>query len=216
MSNYLQSEFSLPTLRERMRDHPGMYIGRKLDQAGLHFLLGQVLSEAVDPGAMNSCTKLHATIRADGSLQVEDNGRGLPIGPFEYGANRLPIEDVLSVILFNHPNQQVYTEFGFLVLYGPMLNAVSSRLIVDTQWQGTRYGVDFTDSEVTQPLHSLGATPASGTMIDFMPDIELFSEQALKLELLETYVTKLAEKQRGAEFVLKDERSGVEARFNSG
>ncbi len=159
------------SFRDMFRDHPGMFIGHALNSEGLHILIRYLLTEVVGRESQNDCSRVEVTIRADNSIVIQDNGRGLPLGPFNYGINQLPIEKVFALILVNHPDQSTYLEFGFLVFMGPILNAASQALEIETNWKGKCYRLSFERGEVREPLHMIGDSTQRGTRIVFKPDL---------------------------------------------
>src|SRR5260221_244380 len=104
MTEYIQAK----SLRERFRDHPTMYIGRGHDLQGLLLLIRELLKDSVRDEAQNNCSRLEVALKSDNSIVVIDNGRGLPLGPFDYGQSQPSLEKLFTMnLLFNHPNAEI-------------------------------------------------------------------------------------------------------------
>ena len=201
-----------------VRKRPGMYIG-STGLAGLHHLIWEVVDNSVDEAMAGYCTRIGVTLLADGGCRVDDNGRGIPVDPYPSGPHRgkSAAEVVLTVL---HAGGKFGGE-GYKVsggLHGvgvSVVNALSTRLVVEIDRDGTRHRQEFLNGGRPQgKLAPIGATPtrgrSTGTTVVFWPDPVIFAAEGTEfvartvLERLQT----MAFLNRGLEIVFVDERPG--------
>ncbi len=199
-----------------VRKRPGMYIG-STGLAGLHHLIWEVVDNAVDEAMAGFCTRIVVTLQADGGCRVEDDGRGVPVDPYPSGPHKgkSAAEVVLTVL---HAGGKFGGE-GYKVsggLHGvgvSVVNALSERLFIEIDKQGTRYQQEYAKGGRPQgKLTAVGPTPskgrANGTTVTFWPDPVVFASEGTEfvsrtvLERLQT----MAFLNRGLEIVFHDER----------
>jgi len=199
-----------------VRKRPGMYIG-STGLAGLHHLIWEVVDNSVDEAMAGFCTRIGVTLQADGGCRVDDNGRGIPVDPYPSGPHKgkSAAEVVLTVL---HAGGKFGGE-GYKVsggLHGvgvSVVNALSSRLVLEIDRDGKRYSQEFEKGgKPKNKLSSTGATPArgrkTGTTVTFWPDATIFASEGTEfvartvLERLQT----MAFLNRGLEIVFTDER----------
>ncbi len=203
-----------------VRKRPGMYIG-STGLAGLHHLIWEVVDNSVDEAMAGHCTRIGVTLLEDGGCRVDDNGRGIPVDPYPSGPHKgkSAAEVVLTVL---HAGGKFGGE-GYKVsggLHGvgvSVVNALSSRVTLEIDRDGNRYGLEFVDGGRPKgKLSVTGKTPArgrqTGTSVTFWPDATIFASEGTEfvartvLERLQT----MAFLNRGLEIVFKDERPGRE------
>jgi len=199
-----------------VRKRPGMYIG-STGLAGLHHLIWEVVDNAVDEAMAGYCDKIVVTLLADGGCRVDDNGRGIPVDPYPSGPHKgkSAVEVVLTVL---HAGGK-FGGSGYKVsggLHGvgvSVVNALSERLTVEIDRDGTRYFQEFAKGGKPQgKLAPVGETPkrgrTSGTTVTFWPDPTIFAAEGTEfvtrtvLERLQT----MAFLNKGLEIVFHDER----------
>ncbi|CAN5798048.1 DNA topoisomerase (ATP-hydrolyzing) subunit B [soil metagenome] len=205
-----------------VRKRPGMYIGSTGLQ-GLHHLITEVVDNSIDEAMAGHCTKITVTLLADGGCRVTDDGRGIPVDAYPSGPHKgkSAVEVVLTVL---HAGGKFGGE-GYKVsggLHGvgvSVVNALSERLVVEIDRDGTRYRQEYAKGGVPQgKLQVVGDTPArgrtTGTTIEFWPDPVVFSAEGV--EFVARTVTErlqtMAFLNRGLEIVLNDEREGRDER----
>ena len=178
--SYEASDITVLEGLEAVRRRPGMYIG-STGPAGLHHLVYEVVDNAVDEAMAGHCTEVDVTLHGDGSCEVVDNGRGIPVDPHP----EMPEYSALEVVMTTLHAGGKFGGSGYKVsggLHGvgvSVVNALSRRLEVEVCRGGARWGICFTDGgEILTPLRRLegAAGDATGTAVRFWPDSEIFDE----------------------------------------
>jgi DNA gyrase subunit B len=203
-----------------VRKRPGMYIG-STGLAGLHHLIWEVVDNSIDEAMAGFCDRVGITLLADGGCRVDDNGRGIPVDPYPSGPHKgkSAAEVVLTVL---HAGGKFGGE-GYKVsggLHGvgvSVVNALSTKVIVEIDRAGDRYTMEFTDGgKVKSKLAKTGKTPAkgrkTGTSVTFYPDPTIFASEGV--EFVARTVTErlqtMAFLNKSLEVVFEDERAGKE------
>ena len=163
---------------EAVRKRPGMYIGTTSSR-GLHHLVYEIVDNSVDEALAGYCTHIEVTINEDGSVTVEDNGRGVPVG-INHKTGRNAVDLVLTEL---HAGGKFggggYKVSGGLHGVGAsVVNALSEWLDVQIKQGGVIYHQRFSRGKTTVPLEKLGTCDISdtGTKVSFMPDSLMFQE----------------------------------------
>ncbi|CAM2850127.1 MULTISPECIES: DNA topoisomerase IV subunit B [Paenibacillus] len=201
-----------------VRKRPGMYIG-STSTSGLHHLVWEIVDNAVDEHLAKFCSKIDITLHKDGSVTVQDNGRGIPTGIHKTG---IPTPQVVFTIL--HAGGKFggsgYKKSGGLHGVGASVtNALSEWLEVEIfrdgkihrqrfeYWQDKK-GVEHVGEPVSG-LEVLGNTNRTGTKVTFKPDIRVFQNGIqFNYDTLAERLQEIAFLNSGLRIVLKDERSG--------
>ena len=171
-----------------VRKRPGMYIG-STGLAGLHHLVWEVVDNAVDEAMAGYCTRINVVLQADGGCRVDDDGRGVPVDPYPSGPHKgkSAAEVVLTVL---HAGAK-FGGSGYKVsggLHGvgvSVVNALSERLIIEIDKDGTRYQQEYAKGGKPQgKLAAVGPTPprgrTSGTTVTFWPDPTVFAAEGVE------------------------------------
>ncbi|WP_051062651.1 DNA gyrase/topoisomerase IV subunit B [Ilumatobacter nonamiensis] len=215
-ANYDAAAITVLEGLDPVRKRPGMYIG-STGLAGLHHLIWEVVDNSVDEAMAGHCDKIVVTLTADGGCAVIDNGRGIPIDPFKSGEHKgkSAAEVVLTVL---HAGGKFggdgYKVSGGLHGVGvSVVNALSQKLLIQVDRNGTRYEQTYADGGAPQgKMKSVGETPkrgrTSGTTITFWPDPTIFQAEGVEfvartvLERLQT----MAFLNKGLIIEFRDER----------
>jgi len=203
---YDASAISLLEGLEAVRKRPGMYIG-STGERGLHHLIWEIVNNAVDEALAGYCDRIVVTLRADGAVEVVDNGRGIPTGIH-------PTEGVPAVTL-------VLTELhaggkfgggGYKVsggLHGvgsSVVNALSSKLTVEVKNEGYRWTQSFAYGEPDADLEKHEATDETGTTIIWWAADDIFETTDYSFETITSRFREMAFLNKGLEIVVRDER----------
>ncbi len=199
---------------DAVRKRPGMYIGDTVER-GYHHLVFEVVDNSIDEAMAGHCDTVQITIHVNGSVTIEDNGRGIPtnIHPTE------GISGVEVVLTKLHAGgkfeNKAYKVSGGLHGVGvSVVNALSERLSVEVKREGTVYFQEFERGAPISPLKEIGTTNKRGTRITFFPDPEVFPNiEGFKYDLLASRLRELAFLNAGVALNFKDERSGKSQNF---
>jgi DNA gyrase subunit B len=193
---------------EAVRKRPGMYIG-STGERGLHHLVYEIVDNAVDEALAGFCTEIQVTLMADGSLQVIDNGRGIPVDihPVE---KKPALEVVLTVL---HAGGK-FGDGGYSVsggLHGvgsSVVNALSTNLSAKVKRDGFIWTQEYKLGVPTAPVKKGEATTETGTTIQFWPSEDIFETVDFSFEVLSTRFREMAFLNRGLILSLTDLRAG--------
>src|SRR5690606_24375359 len=175
-SQYTAENIQILEGLEAVRRRPGMYIG-STDQRGLHHLIYEIVDNAVDEAMAGYCDRIEITIEPDGHVRVHDNGRGIPVGKHPK-TGLSAVETVLTVL---HAGGKFggggYKVSGGLHGVGAsVVNALSEYLEVEVAQDRALWRQTYVRGVPQGELAKVkGEKPeASGTMIRFLPDAEMF------------------------------------------
>ena len=178
---------------DAVRKRPGMYIGDTAER-GYHHLVFEVVDNAIDEAMAGHCDKIQVTIHINGSITIEDNGRGIPtdIHPTE-GISA--VEVVLTKLHAGGKfENKAYKVSGGLHGVGvSVCNALSERLTVEVKREGSVYFQEYKRGIPEDSLKTIGTTDKRGTRITFLPDSDIFQGiEGFKYDILASRFRELA------------------------
>ncbi len=185
-----------------------MYIGGTGIE-GLHHLMREIVDNGVDEALAGYATSVSVKILADGGMTVIDNGRGIPTD-IHPKTGKSTVETVLTVL---HAGGK-FGDGGYKVsggLHGvgsSVVNALSTRLIVDVYLNGQHHHQEYTRGVPDGPLKVVGKTDKQGTEITFYADDTIFESVDFNYDTVLDYLRHAAYLTKGIHTSLEDERSG--------
>ena len=216
INNYNDDAIQVLEGLDAVRKRPGMYIG-STDGAGLHHLVWEIVDNAVDEALSGFGDRIDVTINKDGSLTVQDHGRGMPTGMHAMG---IPTVEVIFTILHSGGKfgQGGYKTSGGLHGVGSsVVNALSSWLEVEITRDGAVYRQRFENGgKPVTTLEKVGTAPKSktGTKVTFMPDASIFSTTDFKYNTISERLNESAFLLKNVTLSLTDKRTDEAIEFH--
>ncbi|MBP5091884.1 MAG: type IIA DNA topoisomerase subunit B [Bacilli bacterium] len=211
---YTADNIELLSEIEGIRKRPGMYIG-PTNATGLHHLVWEIVDNGVDEAVNGYGNKITVIIRKDGSISIEDEGRGIPVDWHEKA--KMPAVQLIFSTLHSGGkfNSKVYaTSAGLHGVGATVTNALSEWIDITISRQGKIYHIRFENGgKLAVPLEIVGNTNKHGTLIRFKPDATIFSTTEFKWDTIYNHLREEAFLLKGVHFILKDERSGLSHEF---
>jgi DNA gyrase subunit B len=199
---------------EAVRVRPGMYIG-STDQRGLHHLIYEVVDNSVDEVMAGYADTVLVTIHADGSVTIEDNGRGIPVEEHPQRPGMSTLEVVMTVLhaggKFGGGGYQISS--GLHGVGVSVVNALSEWCQVEVKLNGQRYCQRYEKGVPVTPLKIIGPAEGTGTTTSFLPDLSVMETRDFNFDTLAQRFREMAYLNRGLTISLVDERSDREATF---
>lgn len=217
---------------EAVRKRPGMYIGDVSDGTGLHHLVFEVIDNSVDEALAGFCDTIEVIIHQDGSISIEDNGRGIPTAvkmDDKHEPKRSAAEIALTELHAGGKfNQNSYKVSGGLHGVGvSCVNALSKSLRLTVRRDGQEYQLDFERGYIkdrlieningieTSPMKVIGPSERRGTEVQFLPDDEIFTNVTdFNFDTLARRFRELSFLNNGLKIHLVDRRTGREEMFS--
>jgi len=193
--------------QEHVRKRPSMYIG-DTGTRGLHHLVFEVVDNSIDEAMAGYATQIWVTINGDGSVTVEDNGRGIPVEIHPVvGVSTL--EGVMTLLKFGGKFSKgaYYTSGGLHGVGGTVVNFLSEWCVVEVYRGGAVYRQEYERGKPTGPVRRIGTTHRTGTKTTFKPDPLIFPNTEFNYNIIYRRLQELAFLNKGVKIHFKDLRT---------
>jgi topoisomerase-4 subunit B len=178
-SGYSAKDIEVLEGLEPVRKRPGMYIGGT-DERAYHHLFAEILDNSMDEAVAGFASRIEVHMRADGYVEVVDNGRGIPVGEHPKYPGKSALEVIMTTLHAGgkFSNKAYETAGGLHGVGSSVVNALSERMEVEVARDKKLYFQAFERGKVMGPLELKGPAPnRRGTTVRFKPDIEIFGEK---------------------------------------
>ncbi len=202
---------------EAVRKRPGMYIGDTSDGSGLHKMVYEIMDNSIDESLAGHCDRIDIVLHTDGSVSVEDNGRGIPTGPKEYQGETVDAAIIIMTVLHaggKFDNNSYKVSGGLHGVGVSVVNALSEWLKLEIWRGGKEHCVYFDRGAARGDVEIVGPTEKRGTRVTFKPDALSFSHTVMDFEVLCKRFRELSYLNPGVNVHLKDMRDGREKHFD--
>lgn len=199
---------------EAVRKRPGMYIG-STDKRGLHHLIWEIVDNAIDESINGFGDYIKITLNKDGSVTIEDHGRGVPTGKHESG---MSTPEVIYTILhaggkFEEGSYKV--SGGLHGVGASVVNALSEWMTVTIYKDGQIHTIKFHNGgHVKEPLKKIGSTNRTGTTVTFKPDPEIFKSTNFSFTTINERMQESAFLLSGITIEIEDEENSRNAKYH--
>ncbi|HNR88241.1 MAG TPA: DNA topoisomerase (ATP-hydrolyzing) subunit B [Spirochaetota bacterium] len=212
--NYSADKIQVLEGLDAVRKRPAMYIG-STDVYGLHHLVYEVVDNSIDEALAGVCDTIIVTIHNDNSIEVLDNGRGIPVDTHPvYKISALEIVMTKLHAGGKFDNKSYKVSGGLHGVGVSVVNALSESLTVEVYRDGKTYTQSYKRGAPAGKVKQIGAAKKQGTRVLFKPDKEIFEVLEYSFDTLSKRLRELAFLNAGIKIVLRDDRaSGKEHIF---
>lgn len=199
---------------EAVRKRPGMYIG-DTSEGGLHQLVWEIVDNSVDEALNGHCDSIDVVIGEDGSVTVEDRGRGIPVESHPSTG-----KNTIETIFCNLHAGGKFDDYAYKVAGGlhgvgaSVVNALSARMVVGVKRNGFLHVQEFERGRPVTELQKKAPARGTGTKISFVPDPEIFGSLRFSTEIIRERLEIKSFLIAGLKINLKDKKEGVVQTFH--
>ena len=212
-ASYSASNIQVLEGLEAVRKRPAMYIG-DISEKGLHHLINETVDNSIDEAMAGYCTDVEITINEDGSVSVEDNGRGIPVDEHKK-LHKSALEVVMTVLHAGGKfDKDTYKVSGGLHGVGvSVVNALSNHMLSQVYRDGKIYQQEYEKGKPLYPVKVVGETDKRGTRQQFWPDPTIFTTTTFKWDLVASRMRELSYLNAGIRITLTDLRKDEEGKI---
>lgn len=218
-AGYTSTDLKHLSDREHVRERFGMYIGDNTAR-GLHHLVYEVVDNSIDECMAEYAKRVAVTVNVDGSVTVEDDGRGIPTDIHEQLSEEMDrevstLEGVMTVLKFGGKFEKgAYQTSGGLHGVGvTVVNFLSEWCEVEVSREGHVWQQEYQRGEPTGPVRKMGTASGTGTKTTFKPDPQIFPQTKFSWDILSRRLQELAFLNSGVKIVFTDAASGQTEEF---
>src|SRR4030043_1961261 len=212
LSTYTSAQIKVLEGLEPVRKRPGMYIG-STDKKGFHHLITEVVDNSIDESLAGFAKNIKIILKKDGSAQIRDDGRGIPVDKHKSGLSGLEVA-MTKLHAGAKFDEGVYKASGGLHGVGvSVVNALSQWLKVEVHRDGHAYTQEYKRGKPTTRLEKIGKAKDTGTITTFIPDKRVFKDIEFDYQLIEQTIRERAYLIPGIKFHLEDERQNIKKNF---
>ncbi len=210
--NYSASNIQVLEGLEAVRKRPAMYIG-DISEKGLHHLINETVDNSIDEAMAGYCTDVEVTLCVDGSVVVEDNGRGIPVDEHAK-LHKSALEVVMTVLHAGGKfDKGSYKVSGGLHGVGvSCVNALSKRMLSQVYRDGKVYQQEYERGKPLYAVKTVGETEKRGTRQQFWPDDNIFTTTTFQWDIVARRMRELAFLNAGIRITLTDQRPNEEGK----
>jgi DNA gyrase subunit B len=212
-NNYGADKISVLKGLEAVRKRPAMYIG-DVGKRGYHHLVSEVVDNSIDEALAGFCSSIIVTIKNDGFISIEDDGRGIPV-EIHKTEGKPALEVVMTVLHAGGKfDKNTYKVSGGLHGVGvSVVNALSESLVAEVHRDGFYYKQEYKIGQPTTELEKIGKSDKTGTIISFKPDESVFSHRGFEEEVIKGRLKELAYLNKNLSIKLINEPEETETEY---